>query len=38
MAVTALSLPEMAILRKVLGPQLLAVSIGLMRVGIISVR
>ncbi|MBL1177020.1 permease [Pantanalinema sp. GBBB05] len=37
MAVTALSLPEMIILRKVLRPQLLAVFISLMTIGIISV-
>ncbi|MEE3716765.1 permease [Tumidithrix elongata RA019] len=37
MAVTALSLPEMVILKKVLRPQLLAVFIGLMTVGIISI-
>ena len=37
MAVTALSLPEMVILKKVLKPQLLAVFIGLMTVGIISI-
>jgi len=37
MAVTALSLPEMVILRKVLKPQLLALFIGLMTFGIISV-
>jgi len=37
MAVTALSLPEIVILRKVLRPQLLAVFITLMTVGIISV-
>ena len=37
MAVTALSLPEMVILKKVLKPQLLGVFIGLMTVGIISI-
>ncbi len=37
MAVTALSLPEMVILRKVLRPQLLAVFIAVMTAGIISV-
>lgn len=37
MAVTALSLPEIVILRKVLRPQLLAVFITLMTVGIISI-
>lgn len=37
MAVTALSLPEMVIFRKVLRPQLLAVFISLMTFGIISV-
>ncbi len=37
MAVTALSLPEMVILRKVLRPQLLAVFISLMTAGIIGV-
>jgi uncharacterized protein len=37
MAVTALSLPEMVILKRVLKPQLLAVFIGLMTVGIISI-
>lgn len=37
MAVTALSLPEMIILRKVLRPQLLAVFISLVTVGIISI-
>jgi uncharacterized membrane protein YraQ (UPF0718 family) len=37
MAVTALSLPEMVILKKVLRPQLLAVFIGLMTFGIISI-
>ncbi|WP_103670022.1 permease [Pseudanabaena sp. BC1403] len=37
MAVTALSLPEIVILKKVLRPQLLAVFIGLMTVGIISI-
>ncbi len=37
MAVTALSFPEMVILRKVLRPQLLAVFIGLMTLGIISI-
>ena len=37
MAVTALSLPEIGILKKVLKPQLLAVFIGLMTVGIISI-
>jgi len=37
MAVTALSLPEMVILRKVLRPQLLAVFIGVMTAGIIAV-
>jgi len=37
MAVTALSFPEMVILKKVLRPQLLAVFIGLMTVGIISI-
>ncbi|MCY7336603.1 MAG: permease [Chamaesiphon sp.] len=36
-AVTALSFPEMVILRKVLRPQLLAVFIGLMTLGIISI-
>lgn len=36
MAVTALSFPEMVILRKVLRPQLLAVFISLMTLGIIS--
>ena len=37
MAVTALSLPEMVILKKVLRPQLLAIFIGLMTIGIISI-
>ncbi|MGB8702771.1 MAG: permease [Thermosynechococcaceae cyanobacterium] len=37
MAVTALSLPEMVILKKVLRPQLLAVFISLMTVGIICI-
>lgn len=37
MAVTALSLPEMIILRKVLRPQLLAVFVALLTLGIISV-
>jgi uncharacterized membrane protein YraQ (UPF0718 family) len=37
MTVPALSLPEMVILKKVLRPQLLAVFIGLMTVGIISI-
>ncbi|MFB2882305.1 permease [Floridanema aerugineum] len=37
MAVTALSLPEIVILRKVLRPQLLAVFISLVTVGIISI-
>jgi len=37
MAVTALSLPEIIILRKVLRPQLLAVFISLVTVGIISI-
>jgi uncharacterized membrane protein YraQ (UPF0718 family) len=37
MAVTALSLPEIVILRKVLRPQLLAVFISLMTFGIISI-
>ncbi|QFS50193.1 permease [Nostoc sphaeroides] len=37
MAVTALSLPEMVILKKVLRPQLLAVFVGLMTIGIISI-
>lgn len=37
MAVTALSLPEIVILKKVLKPQLLAVFVGLMTVGIISI-
>lgn len=37
MAVTALSLPEMVILKKVLRPQLLVVFISLMTVGIISI-
>jgi uncharacterized protein len=37
MAVTALSFPEMVILKKVLRPQLLAVFIGLMTLGIISI-
>lgn len=37
MAVTALSLPEIVILKKVLRPQLLAVFVGLMTVGIISI-
>ncbi|MEG4860772.1 permease [Microcoleus sp. K1-B6] len=37
MAVTALSLPEMVILKKVLRPQLLAVFISLMTLGIISI-
>jgi uncharacterized membrane protein YraQ (UPF0718 family) len=37
MAVTALSFPEMVILRKVLRPQLLAVFIGLMTFGIIGI-
>jgi hypothetical protein len=37
MAVTALSLPEMVILRKVLRPQLLAVFIAVMTTGIIGV-
>lgn len=37
MAVTALSFPEMVILRKVLRPQLLAVFISLMTFGIISI-
>jgi len=38
MAVTALSLPEMVILKKVLRPQLLAIFIGLMTVGIIPIQ
>ena len=37
MAVTALSLPEIVILKKVLRPQLLAVFVGLMTIGIISI-
>jgi uncharacterized protein len=37
MAVTALSFPEMVILKKVLRPQLLFVFIGLMTIGIISI-
>ncbi|GAB4287353.1 MAG: permease [Oscillatoriaceae cyanobacterium] len=37
MAVTALSLPEMVILRKVLRPKLLAIFIGLVTVGIIGI-
>ena len=37
MAVTALSLPEIVILKKVLKPQLLAVFVGLMTMGIISI-
>jgi len=37
MAVTALSLPEMVILRKVLRPPLLAVFVALLTVGIIGV-
>jgi uncharacterized membrane protein YraQ (UPF0718 family) len=37
MAITALSFPEIIILKKVLRPQLLAVFIGLMTVGIISI-
>jgi uncharacterized protein len=37
MSVTALSLPEMVILKKVLRPQLLAIFIGLMTIGIISI-
>jgi uncharacterized membrane protein YraQ (UPF0718 family) len=37
MAITALSFPEMIILKKVLRPQLLAVFIGLMTLGIISI-
>jgi uncharacterized protein len=37
MAVTALSLPEIIILKKVLRPQLLAVFIGLMTFGIVSI-
>ncbi len=37
MAVTALSLPEMVILKKVLRLQLLAVFVGLITVGIISI-
>jgi uncharacterized protein len=37
MAVTALSLPEIVILKKVLKPQLLAVFVGLMTLGIISI-
>ncbi|OIP71591.1 MAG: hypothetical protein AUK48_12330 [Oscillatoriales cyanobacterium CG2_30_44_21] len=37
MAVTALSLPEMVILKKVLRPQLLAVFIGLMAISIVSI-
>jgi len=37
MAVTALSFPEMVILKKVLRPQLLFVFIGLMTVGIVSI-
>ena len=37
MAVTALSLPEIVILKKVLKPQLLAVFVGLMTIGIISI-
>jgi hypothetical protein len=37
MAVTALSLPEMIILRKVLKPQLLTIFISLMTCGIISI-
>ncbi len=37
MAVTALSLPEMIILRKVLKPKLLAVFIGIMAITIIFI-
>jgi uncharacterized protein len=37
MAVTALSLPEMIILRKVLKPQLLGIFIGIMAVSIIII-
>ncbi len=37
MAVTALSLPEIVILKKVLKPKLLAVFVGLMTIGIISI-
>ncbi len=37
MAVTALSFPEIVILKKVLRPQLLAVFVGLMTIGIISI-
>ena len=37
MAVTALSLPEMVILKEVLKPQLLGVFVRLMTVGIISI-
>ncbi|PZO37628.1 MAG: hypothetical protein DCF19_18255 [Pseudanabaena frigida] len=37
MAVTALSLPEIVILKKVLQPQLLVVFVGLMTIGIISI-
>lgn len=37
MAVTALSFPEIVILKKVLRPQLLAVFVGLMTMGIISI-
>ncbi len=37
MAVTALSFPEMVILKKVLRPQLLAVFIGIVTVGIIGI-
>ena len=37
MAVTALSLPEIVILKKVLKPQLLAIFVGLMTIGIISI-
>ncbi len=37
MAVTALSLPKIVILKKVLKPKLLAVFVGLMTIGIISI-
>jgi uncharacterized membrane protein YraQ (UPF0718 family) len=37
MAVTALSLPEMIILRKVLKPKLLAIFVGIMAVTIIII-
>lgn len=37
MAVTVLSVPEIVILKKVLKPKLLAVFVGLMTIGIISI-